>query len=244
MNIRRAVNEHLATLLILLLLGLVYIFLIFLALPNQWVSQDFINNIQSELFGIIFTIIIIDGIITWNESRIWRKVKNIVEQDLNIELNKTIVDIINYTNLPPNIMFFGIPANASPEIMEEIYRNNFFDKYNYILNGNATSLGVLNTLVKKNAYGSLFDKRKENLSDIMLIYGKYLTPELIVIIHNLQRTLYNLNLVIRNYQKYLMNNWTPFMTPQQFNDLIIRTFTEIFELIEESRGHGTIVYIN
>lgn len=91
-------------------------------------------------------------------------------------------------------------------------------------------------MIEKGGFGEIYSIRQKYLSDLETKYFRFLTPDILIPLMNLQRRLYSLDLKISIRQKRLQKGWLLLQTEDEFNEMISKVvkliFTEICKLRE------------
>ena len=210
-------------------------------IPKGLLEHNLGINIVTEIIGIVFTIFIIEKLLHWNEERLWKKVKNQVYYRLGEEIYYIIIDLRNFIDLPPQVTSGAV---SQEENLDEFRKRKFFESLDYLCCAESISMNeVFRKIITNGGYGEIYSKREKYLSDIEAKYFRFLTPDILIPLMNLQRRLHSLDLKILIRQKRLQRGWLLLQTEDEFYEMISRIVLLIFTEICKLKEVGLQLYL-
>lgn len=235
-------EKNLVSVVLLLSLVICVPSILVILVPSGLLTSDAGTNLATEIFGIIVTIFVIDRLLHWDENRLWKKVKNQVYDRLGEEIYYIIVDLIYYVDLPSGLVTFGV---GSGETMREALRRNFFKKIDFLCKADLISMNDLfKKIILKGGFGEIYAKRQEYLSDIEAKYFRFLTPEILIPLMNIQRRLHSIDLRIRGRQKSIKRGWIILETEEEFCKMISLIVLKLFKDVCRLKDNNVKIYFD
>lgn len=205
---------------------------------NRVSATDASFNLFVEVLGIGLTVLALDRIWFAEERKRWRRISDKVQDLLSDELSAIFSDL-SLILISPKV--FSIEAETPEQEIKEIQQKTEeyqMSELERLASGDLEDVKQL--LVKEKnllegKYGRLFEKRSDNLSDIELKYGKFLEPEKLRLVIDLERLLKSLHGNIATRLKLLKRGYGgPFVSA--IDEKIFHKVHEILRVLNESRN--------
>lgn len=198
-------------------------------------SVDAAFNIFIEVLGTGLTILVLDKLFNAEEKKKWKAVKNDVNILLKEELSAIFIDFAGIL-IPPVVV-----SAITPNQIATMTNQHRLRELTNIAEGNITV--VENRLraeqhLLNGEYGNIFRRRYENISDIELKYGKFLEPETLRPMINLERLLKSLQSNI-NVKLKLAGQTGAFLIPSVEQKIFMRTH-DIMKTLNECKTLGLL----
>ena len=224
------INHYIAFVIIVLT---VLICIAFLFRGTQY--DDIATNLVAEGIGVLITVILLLYLLNLKEEFIWKKVKNLVYEQLGGQIGGIYTDISNLCiNNEPFL------NEGEMDDMDIYFKKKMYLNLKELKNiGKITINDMAKEDLKDGKHGDLFIKRNTYLKDIISLYFKFLDPSIIKSLTIIRESLKSIDMDVnikKNQNEEELIKW--FQTDEDFFNHIkpsmVKIFTEIDSLHDES----------
>jgi hypothetical protein len=173
-------EKHLIVIIVMIVITTLIIVIEYILIPGGLITSDIGGNLITELIGIGITTCILDTLILWNDSRKWRKVKEIVYYRIGVASSHIFRSYM---------VFFkgGLMDWSQFNRLHDDSSDNYVKYMESILNGSIeVSVEAIKDVYKKPEIIYVVNNFFIELSDIQGKYDQFLSPEITEILLQIQ----------------------------------------------------------
>ena len=150
---------------------------------------------------IVLVYFVVDTVLLRDERNRWKVVKDKVRKLVDSELTGIVADVSLVTAASHEVVTLPVDSTGEEEVTA--LRHGQLEKMTQLSRDIGTLRQSVDTHLFQGGYGSLFAHRAQNLDDLQLKYwAKFLEPEQMALIIDLQRLLESLDSDVRIVLKY------------------------------------------
>ena len=203
--------------------------------------KPYAENLTTEIIGAILIVYFIDYFLKKQDKEEWGKVGKYVLRSLGVEIRGLITDIMMFCETETSSAV-SLP-DTKPETMQKCLKENFYQRLDELHNKEEIRIkgSQKSNLLKENTL-SLFESRRNKISNIEAKYLKFINPKIIKSLVEIQDELENMKIDVGIYTKDKRIRALFFSDEEAIYELIASRFKKIIDEAQNIKEQGMKIF--